>query len=293
MKMVMQYGIGAVDEGLRLILARIEDLCDRAARGDVAFSPFLTPREAMYVARSLASRLSVGTAILWGGYAGAERVRAVILPDYVEGLLNPETLSADPAATLADTGFGELAEAVREAVCVLCVRGSGYRVLSHRDYLGSILGLGIQRDSVGDIVVEDADATAGESYRAYVVTDNRMGTFLLSSLERVATDVVQVSRLPVGETILLMRRTCPIRDTVASERLDCVVAALGNMSRDKAQTAIRSGLCELDYELCIDCARTVVPPCVISVRGIGKFSVEAFDGETRKGRMRLRAGKYI
>ncbi len=275
------------DETAARLLARMEDLSDRAAHGMPAVSAFLTPREGVYASRMLASRLSAGTAVLWGGYPEAERRRAILLPDYAEGLLDPDALSADPATTLEAVGFSELAETVREAVTVATVKGSGFRVLSHRDFLGSALGLGLDRDALGDIVVSE------DGFSAYLVTDARMAKFLAAELRKVATDAVKVSLLPVGAAQIPPRRLAPVRDTVASARIDCVVAALCNLSRDAAQTAIRQGLVELDYEPVTATDRPVEPPATLSVRGVGKFSVEGFDGETRKGRMRILAGRFM
>jgi RNA-binding protein YlmH len=56
---------------------------------------------------------------------------------------------------------------------------------------------------------------------------------------------------------------------------------------------VKSGIVELDYEAVEDCSATVDAPAVISVRGYGKFVVHSFDGTTRKGRIRLVAGKYV
>lgn len=289
MRMSVGYYDAVQDEAIGLLYARLDDLCDRAARGTVAISAFLTPREAMYASRHLSSRIAAGTACLFGGFAYAERCRAVILPDYLEGMTDADALSADPVAALEAIGFSELAGEVRDAVTMLCIRGSGYRTLTHRDYLGSVLGLGVERDAVGDVLV-DPEA---ESPTAYLVTDARMAEFLLTDLCRVATDTVKVSRLPAGATVSVERRRAPIHDTVASPRLDCVVAALCNLSREAAQNAIRGGLVELNYEPVADCDRTVEPPATLSVRGVGKFSVEDISGETRKGRIRLTAAKYL
>ena len=277
------------DEAIGRLCARLDDLCDRAARGVVAISPFLTPREVLYASRHLRSRMEHGCACLWGGFPQAERRRVLILPDYVEGLTDPAALEADPVVALEALGLSELADEVRDSATLLCIRGSGYRALSHRDYLGSVLGLGLERDAVGDVVV-DSDA---ETPLAYLVTDARMAEFLLTDLGRVATDAVKVSRLPAGETVRVVRRTTPIHDTVASPRLDCVVAALCNLSREGAQSAIREGLVELNYEPATDISHTVETPATLSVRGVGKFTVEAISGETRKGRIRLSAAKYV
>ena len=274
------------DETIRLLLSRLDDLVKKSGRGEAAVSPYLTPREAKYARVHLSSRVSAGTAVLWGGYPEAERVRVVILPDYTEGLVDPTALGSDPAAALTDAGLDDLAETIRGAVCPVLVKGSGFRELSHRDYLGSVLGLGLERDAIGDILMPDA-------HSAILLTDARVGDFLTTQMEKVATDTVRVSRLPEGTALTGTRRLQPITDTVASERLDCVVAALCNLSREKAQMAVKSGLVELDYEVVEDCSATVDAPAVISVRGFGKFAVHAFDGTTRKGRVRLVAGKYI
>ena len=274
------------DEDVRLLLSRQDDLVRKSGRGEAAVSSYLTPREAKYARIHLSSRLSAGTAVLWGGYPEAERVRVVILPDYTEGLVDPTALASDPVAALCSTGLDDLADTLRDAVCPMLVKGSGFRELSHRDYLGSVLGLGLERDAIGDILIPDA-------HSAILLTDSRVGDFLTSQMEKVATDTVKVSRLPEGTSLAGTRRLQPLNDTVASERLDCVVAALCNLSREKAQMAVRSGIVELDYEAVEDCSATVDAPAVISVRGYGKFAVHAFDGTTRKGRVRLVAGKYI
>ncbi len=274
------------DEDIRLLLSRLDDFCGRGERGEGAVSPYLSPREAKYARVHLSSRIAAGTAVLWGGYPEAERVRAFILPDYTEGLIDAEALASDPVAALASAGLDELADTLREAVCPIQVKGSGFRELSHRDYLGSVLGLGLERDAVGDILIPD-------THTAILLTDSRVGDFLTAQMEKVATDTVRVSRLPEGTALTGTRRLQPISDTVASERLDCVVAALCNLSREKAQMTVKSGIVELDYETVEDCSATVDAPAVISVRGYGKFAVHAFDGTTRKGRIRLVAGKYV
>ena len=273
-------------EDIRLLLARLDDLCGRGARGEMGVSAYLTPREAKYARIHLSARISGGAAVLWGGYPEAERVRVFVLPDYTEGLVAPDSLIANPAAALSDAGLDDLAEFIRGAVCPVLVKGSGFRELSHRDYLGSVLGLGLERDAIGDILMPDA-------HSAILLTDTRVGEFLTTQMEKVATDTVRVSRLPEGGALAGTRRLQPLNDTVASQRLDCVVAALCNLSREKAQMTVRSGIVELDYEAVEDCSATVEAPAVISVRGYGKFAVHAFDGTTRKGRIRLVAGKYI
>jgi len=282
----MKQGFFTPDGEIAALISRLDDLCEVAARGELAATPYLTPREAKYARSYLASRISVGTAVAWGGYPEAERVRMILLPDYLEGAVESDALAAHPARALREAGFDDMAQEVSDLAIPLRIRGSGFRVLSHRDYLGSILALGLDRDALGDVAV-------ASDREAVVLCGAPMADFLMTHLERVAADAVRVSRLPEGEAVPLTHRFAPVSDTVASERLDCVVAALCNLSRDKAQTAVRSGLVELDYETVEDCSVTVDAPAVISVRSYGKFAVHAFDGTTRKGRIRLSASRYI
>lgn len=287
--MTMKY---TNDPEILALYARLEDLARLSERGETALTAFLSPREVLYAASCCEARLRDGTACFIGGFPFSdngllpERRRMVLLPDYTAGMMSPDVLSHDPVEGLKEVGFDDLSDRVAQAVCLLSVKGSGFRTLSHRDYLGSILGLGLERDVLGDIFVMD-------EHNACLACKGEIADFLATNLTHVAGDTVRVTRLPSGTAPEIHRKSIPVRDTVASARLDCVVAALTNLSREKAQMAVRSGLVDLNYETVDACDAAVEPPCVLSVRGVGKFSVLSFDGETKKGRMRLSAEKYI
>lgn len=262
------------------LLARLEDLARIAGRGETALSPFLTPRECMVTERFFAARGMTDRAILWGGYPGAERCRLYLLPAYAldfPDLLPPE--DTDPAGTLGD-------ERLTGAVTAVKVSGSGFRELSHCDYLGSLLGLGLERDALGDIAVQD-------THTAVVFCTAQVAAFLCTTLEKVANDKVRCRLYQPDDGFTDGRRTVPVTDTVASQRLDCVVAALTGKSRDAAREAITSGLVEVDYTPEERPDRSLTPPVLLSVRGTGKFRLLPFEGETKKGRLRLRAEKFV
>jgi RNA-binding protein YlmH len=80
---------------------------------------------------------------------------------------------------------------------------------------------------------------------------------------------------------------------VASARLDCVVASLANLSRDAAQQLIRDGRVDLDYKTEERVDRVVPTPATVSVRGVGKFRVLSLGEQTKKGRYRLSAEKFV
>ena len=134
-----------------LFSARLDDAVEKSRRGSVAVLPFLTPR---YRRRAEAELRRMGAwenAFFWGGYADAERVSLFLLPEYLLCMLEAPPSQCDAAAVRM-----LIAEELEGAVCALRIKGSGYRNLSHRDYLGSILGLGIERDAIGDIAVQNA-----------------------------------------------------------------------------------------------------------------------------------------
>lgn len=172
-----------------------------------------------------------------------------------------------------------------EDVAVLRIYPSGYKKLTHRDYMGSVLALGIKRSFVGDILVDDEGA--------YVFCDCKISEYIVTNLTRVGRDAITVKKTVLPTGFAAQKRTEPVTDTVASMRADCVIAALINCSRERAKEYLRAGLCELDYEVLYKPDAAVAAGSIISVRGKGKFIIRGTDGVTRSGRLRLFAEKYI
>ena len=265
-----------ITDAQKLLAARIEDYLKISARGELVCGNFLTPAEIAYV--TLVSReLRCSDRVLFcGGYGDAERKRAVVVPPFVSEL----------EGDLEDNAKACFPEEMDGAVKAVKITGSGYRQLSHRDYLGSILALGIERSSLGDVVVLS-------EHSAVVFCTDKMLDYLLTGIERIGSDKVSVEKFIPDSDFAVEREMQTIRDTVASERLDCVVGALTNLSREKAQALIRSGLCEVNYLMEQRVDVTVKAPCTVTLRGYGKYNVVAFDGETKRGRLRLVAQKYV
>lgn len=264
----------AVSQEERMLLARLDDLVRRAETGVLAHSAFLTEEQS---ARAQGYLSAMGIrAVSFGGYGDAERRRTFILPAYAA------ELEGDPTELLKSYFSEELDGAIR----AIKIKGSGYRELSHRDYLGSLLSLGIEREVIGDIVVDD-------SFSATVFCSGGIAEFIVSSLERIANDKVDVQRIRVGEDFTRKVELQDKSTTVASARLDCVVSALCDISRGRSQELIKKESCQVDFtvEVCPD--RILIPPCKISVRGYGRFILNDFDGQTKKGRLKMNADKYI
>ena len=257
------------------LLARIEDIIDASDTGSLSKTKFLSPAEAFYAKKILNEKGLMHRAFFYGGFADAERERLVILPSYLDGY-------DETSKNLLEEYFPAEAE---ELITAVKLSGSGYRELSHRDYLGSILGLGVERDAIGDIIVLD-------SHTAYAFVLDSIAKLILEGLERIGSDKVKAEKVNLGEDFTYRREFISISDTVASARLDCVVASLTNLSRDKAQKLVESGLCQFNYVEEDRCDRAVKSGDIITLRGYGKFIVRDISGQTKKGRLRLLADKY-
>jgi hypothetical protein len=160
-----------IKDEFSVLFARIDDLCRRAERGEVGVSGFLSPREQHFILKYLKERGYSCTCFMYGGYDSAERKRAFILPEFIE----------------LPSVYGDISEFLdADPLCALFIAGSGYRNLSYRDYLGSVLGLGIDRSVVGDIIVSDSDGGA------FTFCDTSISDFILTELKKVASDTVKV-----------------------------------------------------------------------------------------------------
>lgn len=155
--------------------------------------------------------------------------------------------------------------------------------LSHRDYLGSIVGLGIERENIGDIVFDN-------QHNAYVVVLNPLDEFILSSLTKVRhtkVDVQRVDDLPDIEPSYDIRTI-----NIASLRLDSIVAGLLNLSREKAQRIVQSGDVRVNFAEEKNNAKTIPFSAILSIRGYGKFKLLQLISETKKNRLRIEIAKY-
>ena len=252
----------------RLLLARVEDAARLCALKSVPrFVGFLDERQGA-VALAAARRMpALAAARLYGGYPDAERTVLGFLPDWCE---DPE---------------GEEAEALFPLCPVTCTwrADRAAKPLSHRDFLGTLMSLGIKRESVGDILVGEGIAVL------FLLRD--VLPYVLTQLGKVGGAGIEAkegrpAELPGASAFL------EITDTVASPRLDAVTASLIKSSRGKAEELLAAGLVSLDGLPCDKPTRTVPEGAVIKIRGTGKFVIDALSDRTKKGRLMLRARKY-
>lgn len=155
--------------------------------------------------------------------------------------------------------------------------------LAHRDFLGSILGCGIKREKIGDIILGDD--------RAYVACMSDISKYLLYNLNKVGSVAVSVSE--TNEAQKKEEKVKIISSTVASLRLDSLIATGYGVSRAKAVEIVKSGKVKVNWEDTVSTSKEMKQEDVISVRGKGRIVLEEVSGTTKKDRIRIEIKKYL
>lgn len=241
-------------------LEHIRDLSARSAAQDIfTFTEFLNPEEQSALLR-IGKELN--TLSFFGGAEGAERK--------VARFGDPDLL-----------GY----EAEFPIVCMkIAPRNQKFAdKLTHRDFLGTLMGTGIERGRIGDIVVKNNEA--------FVFVLDPISQYLAETVTSVKHTAVVCSpceNLPDGA----LYETKPYNGIAASRRLDCIVGAVYHDSRSAAQTLISSKKVFVNGAVTENASYLLKPGDVISVRGEGKFRFKEVTGETKKGRIAFLAEIY-
>ena len=150
--------------------------------------------------------------------------------------------------------------------------------LTHRDFLGAILNLGITREMLGDIIVSENEG--------YLFTFQQMAPYLLENLSRVKHTAVKIETcqsLPEEARPKFMEKEV----VGASNRLDAVVSAVWNLSRSEGKKLVESELVSVSSRIVTDPSRNLEEGQRVSVRGYGRFYFDGEKNKTQKGRSRM------
>lgn len=250
----------------KLFLARVLDkivLCQRSFEPQV--TEFMDPYRQQLAEELLLQACGQAGQVDYlfsGGYPLAERQRLVLLPEFLAG-------------TEVDPG-----------IAVLEIKGNfTFQKVSHRDYLGSLLGLGIVRDRLGDILVGAGGA--------YVFADFEVAEYLTLHLSKVHRVPVKVETIKAAEVVLPEGQTREIRATVASLRLDCVASAGYGVSRSQMAGQIIGEKVKVNWRTIKEPSRSVGQGDMLSIRGKGRVEVVEIGGSTKKGRISLQLRRYL
>ena len=235
---------------------RFLELADRAEqRYYTTFSDFLNMEE-----ESVLSALHFNIHYhLFGGYDGAERCVAAFGYDAGEAEFPIRIIKAEPASPkFADQ-------------------------LTHRDFLGSLMGLGIKREVLGDIVIADNIG--------YIFCLNTIAEYIVQELSKVRHTIVKcsiVESLPESA----VKKPEEAQMVVASERLDVIVSAVYNFSRSAVKELFIARKIYVNSRLCENFSYIPKENDIISVRGKGRFVYNGVLGKTKKSRNVISVGVY-
>ena len=244
----------------RVLLGRLWDSWERCRRRNVPeASGFLSPHEQALAGQLMQALGDREGFAFWGGCEGAQRRQLHFLPDWMDG---------------------------PDETAVRCLRCRFYETdhPTHRDFLGSLMGLGLTREKVGDILVSPhwADVLVGSS----------VADFLLREWKQAGRVPLRVAEIGLEEIAVPEQPVKLIRDTVASLRLDGVASAGFGVSRGKAAEAIQRGAVQVNHTVCLKPDKPVAAGDVITCRGWGRCVLGSVGSPTRKGRLPIVIQRY-
>lgn len=244
------------------MLAKLWDKINAGVRKNIpANTCFLSPRE-MELADFLFGNLP--GLYRFGGYAEAERKMLVFLPDYL-----------DESALMG------------EDAPLCCLEASFFEAdkLSHRDFLGALMGAGIARETVGDI------CTAPGRCLFFVTAE--IAPYVLDNLREAGRTKLKLKKVSLEGLVLPEPEWKELRDTLASLRLDSVIASGFRIGRSLAAEYVHAGKVSIDGLPCEKPDKTVSEGAKISVRGLGKIKLSQIGGKTKKDRIAVTIQKYV
>lgn len=235
---------------------RLLDLEDQVDRQQIPFvTPFLTCDQQEIARQVVGERCLLAS---WGGYDTAENCRMLLAPLWWE----------------QERDF--------EVVLLKGRYADKYHQLSHRDVLGALMNLGIERNVFGDILVEDGNI--------YLFCTESIALYLLQNLTRIGRAKVTFSRCE--DTLTRDVKIEWHTEVISSMRFDTVVASITHLSRHKAQELIQSGQVKLNHVTLEETASLCNNDCTVSVRGYGRFIVHDTMRRTQKSNAVVEIGRY-
>lgn len=246
-----------------LLEGRLAELCKNSfERGVYTFTDFLGLMEQTLLRRA-AKRYPAAHVTLFGGTEGCERVMA--------RFGDPEELGWEEPFPIVCLRIAPKSQKFAEA-------------LSHRDFLGSLMALGMRREMLGDIAIFENEG--------YLFCEEKMAEHILQSLtevRRTAVTVERVESIPEGKLF----RTEALTVQVQSERLDALIAKVFSLSREEAQGYFPKELVYADGAQVTSPSYTPKVGERISVRTKGRFIYLGTQSLSKKGKCNVKIEKYV
>jgi len=243
----------------RLLTARMDELAQKALQGISGRTDFLDLRQQL-LGEAVAAQYAE---ILWrldGGFEAAERKRLLLAPGWEDDMDNH--------------------------IQYIRIMSTDKKGISpgHRDYLGAIMNLGVKREKIGDILVQEREA--------FAMVDLSLTDYLCQQLDRVGHNKVIAEQINKEDLRLAESEPQLISCTIPSLRLDAVLATACRISRSEATSLIESGRVRVNHQVIEKNAAAIEAEDILSVRGQGRIHVDAIEGLSKKGRYRVRLSKW-
>lgn len=237
--------------------------CDKAAsarrRYEACFTAFTDPGQRALLAQY--AYLWDAAMFSFGGYTGAERQIVAFSPEQDEYQVEY------PLVAMQVSGNFSFAQ------------------VTHRDYLGSLLALGMKREMVGDILVRPEGCQ--------LVLHEKIASYVLANWQTVGRVGVKVEEIPLAELRPPQPKIVLRQATVASFRLDAIVAVAYGLSRTQAANYIRGGKLKHNFSLETRCDRTVEVGDMLSLAGQGRAQLQVVGGQSKKGRWHIEIARFV
>lgn len=248
-----------IDE--KLLISRAEDTVMLAEKHCcLKIFGFLTPYERAVIEKSIISPQDI-ICKFCGGYSYSERTLFIAFPNFVSEYEKDIPIS------------------------VIEITGRDIMGLSHRDYLGAILGLGIKRDKIGDIIVFDD--------KCFVFVLEDIAEYIINNLTKIGRKGIKTKIKCVSEVEIPEPNYEVINGTVPSLRLDAIVALALNVSRSTANNLILNEKVFINWRPEKRNDFILANDAILSVRGYGRFKIIISDKFSRKNRQHITVEKFL
>lgn len=223
---------------------------------DVKYTDFLNPYE-IKNAISILNNFNDIKYTVDGGFNEAERMLICIYPYYMDY------------------------EDIEESIKVLQIEGNfKFKEVKHKDYLGALLNLGIKREKVGDINIHDNFCQ--------VIVSKDIADFMIINLNKVSRNNVTIKEISKKDIVYIKPKFKEISFTVTSQRLDCLISGIYNISRQESLKLINAEKVFVDYEKITSASKILERENLISVRGKGRAIIEDIGDITKKGKIKVK-----
>ena len=252
----------------KLLIAKLIDKIQiEEKQNKLVYTNFLDTYQKNIVEKTL-KQLNKENVIFYGGYDNSERTICIIYPEKLKNI-SKEILG----------------EGILEIIRINLPKES-FGKFVHRQYLGALMKIGLQREKIGDILVEEngADIIVMKEISKYIKEN-------IGELTRFSKAKIEILKIENLRKVTIKKQE--IKVIVSSLRLDNIVSELTKTSRKNAEEIIKQERVFINYELQTKNTKHVKEKDKITIRGKGKFEIKEIVGETKNGRIVVLIEKYV